>query len=302
MTNFGTRTAKTGGGSASADGIAYSNWTDGDKLLVMEDGECSPHLFDEDESAAESVPEIIKPDDAGSDNGRLMLQAVLAKWFRSRYYAWCEDFDQETAAVQLESGINANFWTTAGTNYAAANVTYEAGAGGTLSADSAGADDDSVTILGLPNIRIDANPIVEARFKIDAVANAFIGIGLAEGSFADKAAPDDDICLIGIDSDNGHGYGAARLLLMTNDNNGGLITNDCGVSMADDTFVTVRFDLVDTEKPRVWINDAEVDATDITGTVQAGTSVAPYIMVQQLAGAITRTLTIDYIKVWQERA
>ena len=114
-------------------------------------------------------------------------------------YTWIEDFDDEVAAVEFESGLVADFWVTAGTNYAAANVTYTADAGGTLEAKCAAANDDSVTIFGVGNIRVDLNPIMEARFKIDDIATAFCCVGFAEGSFADKAAPDDDIFVVGLD-------------------------------------------------------------------------------------------------------
>lgn len=217
-------------------------------------------------------------------------------------YAWCEDFDDEIAAVQFESGLKADFWVTAGANYAAANVTYTADAGGTLEAICANAEDDSVTIFGVGNIRVDLNPIMEARFKIDNVVTAFCCVGFAEGSFVDKAAPDDDIFVVGLDADNGHGFGATQIVALSNNTGAGGIYDDMGVVMANDTYIVVRIDLTDVAQPRVWINDTEVDAGDITGTVQAGTTLAPYIMVQNRAGgAIQRILTVDYIKMWQER-
>lgn len=217
-------------------------------------------------------------------------------------YTWIEDFDDEVAAVQFEAGLKADFWVTAGTNYAAANVTYTAGAGGTLDAKCAAANDDSVTIFGVGNFRIDSNPIMEARFKIDNIATAFCCVGFAEGSFADKAAPDDDIFVVGLDADDGHGFGATQIIALSDDDNDGEIYDDMGVVMANGVYIVVRIDLTDTEQPRVWIDDTEVDAGDITGTVQAGITVAPYIMVQNLAGgAIQRTLTIDYIRGWMER-
>lgn len=243
---------------------------------------------------------------AGGVNGMNLAEAggiitvdVNGSIIEKRYQGG-DDFDQEAAAVQLDAGINADFWTPGGTNYAAANLTYVAGAGGNLQAVTAGGDDDSVTILGLALLEIDKNPWVEARFKIADVTNAFIAVGLAEGSFADKAAPDDDIACVGIDTDNGHGYGAAQLCLFTNDNNAGLVTDDMGSAMVNDTFVKIRIDLTDTEQPRVWVNDTEIAAGSIAGTVQAGITVMPYIMVQSLSGT-PDTFTIDYIRWGQDR-
>ena len=217
-------------------------------------------------------------------------------------YTWVEDFDDEVAAVQFEAGLKADFWVTAGTNYAAANVTYTEGPGGTLEVKCANANDDSVTIIGAANFRIDSNPIMEARFKIDNIVTAFCCVGFVEGSFANKAAPDDDIFVVGLDADNGHGFGATQIVALWEDNGSGIAYDDMGVAMINNTYIVVTIDLTDTEQPRVWIDGIEVDAGDISGTVQAGITVMPYIMVQNLAGgAIQRILTIDYIKCWQER-
>ena len=157
--------------------------------------------------------------------------------------------------------------------------------------------------------RIDANCILEARFKVLDITNVFIGVGFVEGSFVSKAAPDDDICVVGIDSDNGHGFGAARIVAITNDNNAGAVYNNCGVDITLNTFITIRIDLTDTELPRVWVNNTggvitaanEVAPASITGTVQAGISVGAYFMVQSLSLAAD-TFTIDYIEAWQARA
>jgi len=218
-----------------------------------------------------------------------------------RLYSWAEDFDEEASGVQLGAGLRADEWTQGGTNHGAANIVYAAGAGGTLAMTTTGGDDDSEFVLGIGNWRVDENPILEARVKVDNIATCYFGIGFAEGSFVDKAAPDDDIILVGIDSDNGHGHGANHLVIFSNDDNGGLIVDDTDVVAVNDTYVKIKIDCTDTEQPRVWINDTEVAAVDITGTILAGTTLSVYVMVQQLAGATTRTLTVDYIKAWQDR-
>ena len=227
----------------------------------------------------------------------------------SQSYEWVEDFDDEASGVQFEAGLVADFWTTAGTNYNANNVTYTAGPNGEVQAVTAGSDDDSVTSMAVANWRIDQNPILEARFKVTDITNVWIAVGYVEGAFADKAAPDDDICVVGIDSDNGHGFGADQIVAVTNDNNAGAVYSDCGVAISADTYITIRIDCTDTEQPRVWVNNTggqitavnEVLAASITGTVQAAISVAPYFMVQSLSAAAD-TFTIDYIKTWQGRA
>ena len=218
----------------------------------------------------------------------------------SRVYYKCEDFDEETNGVQLEAGLRADEWTGGGTNYASANVTYTGAVNGEVQILTTAADDDSAFIMGLPQQAIDNDPIFETRFKMTDITHGFCGVGLVEGSFVDKAAYDDDICLVGIDSDNGHGFGAARLVLITNDNNAGAIIDDLGVDLVAGTYVKVKLDLTDTEQPRVWVNDTEVAAGNITGTVQAGISMANYAMTQALSAAAD-TLTVDYFKNWNDR-
>lgn len=220
---------------------------------------------------------------------------------QSGYY-WCDDFDDEVATVQLESSLNADFWTTAGTTYAAANVTYLAGVGGTLKALCANADNDSVTILGLLNCNTTNNPILEARIKIDTKETAGFFVGLVDAASAAIGTFPNNCCLIGMDSDNAHTKGATSIVVATNDDTGGVIYDDTGSDIVSNTYIIVKMDLTDTEQPRIWINGTEVAAASITGTVKAATALAPYIVVQNLAGGtIQRYVTVDYIKIWQDR-
>ena len=59
------------------------------------------------------------------------------------------------------------------------------------------------------------------------------------------------------------------------------------------------------EKPEpntVWVNDVEVAAGSITGTIHSLRGMYAYFMVQNLAaGSIDRKLTVDYIKVSTNR-
>lgn len=269
---------------------------------------------------------IIADETSGSEEGRAIhytptLDGNLVEIFReevgdlkptrlnSQSYEWIEDFDDEASGVQFEAGLVADWWTTAGTNYNANNVTYTAGPGGTVQAVTAGSNDDSVTSIGTSVFRVNADPVLEARFKVADITNVWICVGFVEGAFADKGTLDDDIIVVGIDSDNGHGFGAAQIVAVTNDNNAGGVYSDCGVTITLDTYITIRIDCTDTEQPRIWVNNTggqitaanEVDPASITGTIQAGISIAPYFMVQSLSGAAD-TFTIDYIKTWQTRA
>jgi hypothetical protein len=87
------------------------------------------------------------------------------------------------------------------------------------------------------------------------------------------------------------------------------VNDDSGVVVTGGTYVTVRIDLTDPAQPRVWINNTggaiapsnEIDPSLITGAIGAAVAVAPFLLVQNLAGVITRNLAIDYFKVWQDR-
>ncbi len=281
--------ANTGYGQLLFRDADVSNWSIGQR-----DGNDNFHIYDND-NAVDRITVLNMGGNVGIGTTLPVSKLDVDGGINQRDYYWVEEFDDEASGVEFESGLVADFWTSAGTNYASANVTYTAGVGGTLSVATAGSDDDSVTELGVGNFAINSNPRLEARFKIADANSVYIAVGFAEGSYADKASPDDDIAVVGIDSDTN-----CSLYLYTNDNNGGLVSDNLGVDLVDGTYVTIRIDLTDTEQPRVWIDNTEISAGSITGTVQAGITVAPYFMVQSLSTAAD-TLTMDYIKAWQDR-
>jgi hypothetical protein len=227
----------------------------------------------------------------------------ITKNINSRNYYWSDDFDDEASTVQLESSLNADFWTTAGTNYAAANVTYTTGPNGELKALCAAADNDSVTIFGINQIKTDKNPIIEARIKIDTKETAAFYFGVVQGAFADvNTFNPNNAFLVGINSDNGHGFGATQIIAGSTDTGAAVVYDDMGVAIVSNTYVKIKIDLNDVTQPRVWIDDVEVAAASITGTIQTNVAVGVYLMVQNLAGgAIQRFITVDYIKVWSDR-
>lgn len=217
-------------------------------------------------------------------------------------YYWVEEFDDEADGVQFESGLKADFWTTAGTNYAAANVTYFSDAGpGVVKAVTAGADNDSVTAVGLYNFNWSYDPVFEGRMKITDISNAYMMIGLASGAFADKAAPDNDCLLVGIDSDNGHGFGASAIVAWIADSASGT-SGYCntGYTASNNTWIKIRFATDDPNNPKIWVDDQLVQQALITQTIRSSLKVAPYWMVQSLSGAADNFF-IDFERVWEDR-
>lgn len=70
------KTALTGGGADAVDGIPYSSLNDGDFTFAMVNGVHYVYIYDASSSAAESVPDVIAPDDVGANTGRHILQAL----------------------------------------------------------------------------------------------------------------------------------------------------------------------------------------------------------------------------------
>jgi len=238
-------------------------------------------------------------------------------------YFWCEDFDEEVAAVTLDAGLRGDEWdAAAGTNGDAADITYIAGVGGIIQAETDGADNDSIcSMRNVPSFNTDANPVMEVRFRVSVVSGAAANgiaafVGFTDSTFAlsnDKEGGGaNNFALIGIDTDNDHTYGADQIVFCTNDDGGsgaGGTYDDCGVAATADTWITARIDLTDIEQPRVWINNAgtainpshEVPAANITGTLKANTVVYPVFYAQTLVDANAQNIQVDYIKVWQDR-
>jgi hypothetical protein len=238
-------------------------------------------------------------------------------------YFWCEDFDEEVAAVTLDAGLRGDEWAAAaGTNGDAADITYIAGVGGIIQAETDGADNDSIcSMRNVPSFNTDSNPVMEVRFRVSVVSGAAANgmaafVGFTDSTFAlssDKEGGGaNNFALIGIDTDNDHTFGADQIVFCTDDDGGsgaGGTYNDCGVAATADTWITARIDLTDIEQPRVWVNNAgtainpshEVPAANITGTLKANTVVYPVFYAQTLVDANAQNIQVDYIKIWQDR-
>jgi len=65
----------TGGGTNALDGVPYASIGDDDVAFVIVGGILYFYVFDASSTDAEDVPNVIKPDDAGDNSGRWILQA-----------------------------------------------------------------------------------------------------------------------------------------------------------------------------------------------------------------------------------
>jgi len=221
----------------------------------------------------------------------------------SRAYYWVDEFDQGNATDQVDAvGANAAFWTVGGLNENAM-ADFANGVGGTLTLTTAGgADNDSTSIISEPIFATDSNPVVEFRFKIDNIVDAIAMVGLTTAAAQEMSGtPCTDCIMVGLQEENG--VSADAVIIGTNDSDSaGMTYQDTLINVVNDTWVKVKFDITDTEQPRVWVNDTEIAAGQITGTVKATQTLMIYAHVQALIGTpITRVMTIDYIKVWSDR-
>ena len=214
-------------------------------------------------------------------------------------YCWREDFDKEVAAVGFESGLVADEWTTAGTNYSSSQVVYAGGAGGTITLTPDGTNDSSNNIIRTSTTwSIAKNPVLEGRFKVDDVSNCWAGIGLVDAAFVVQSSVSDDIVMIVLDNDSDSTEDHSLELWTAK--NGTETVVDLGVDVTNDTFIKFKIDCADPNQPRVWIDDVEIASSLITGTLLSTATLYPFALIVDLA-TDAPVLTIDYIDGMQER-
>ncbi len=205
------------------------------------------------------------------------------------------NFDNAVAGTLVsalaETAVNG-LYTPGGANHVAANVTVQKDG---VQITTSALDNDSATILvNLPALNTTQKPKYSFRFKLDSITNAYCAVGVTTAAFADKATLPNNCALLGIDADNAHGFGAARLIFTTKDDAAAAVIDNTGVNMVAGTWVWGVVDLTDTEQPRVWIAGTEIAAGSILGTVKDATNFYLYFHVQNLAaGAHTLTAVCD---------
>jgi len=67
-------TSLTGGASGALDALPYNSLQDGELAFTVTDDYIYVHIFDASSSSSESSPDVIAPDDIGSNTGRWLLR------------------------------------------------------------------------------------------------------------------------------------------------------------------------------------------------------------------------------------
>lgn len=199
---------------------------------------------------------------------------------------WCDDF-LEAAAVLSSTVYSKAHWTASGTN-GTATITVGAPSLMALATSGTAQNDTSILTFSSADFAIGKNPVLEFRVKLDAITNVTANFGwYVDGN---------DECLFRFST----ATHASNIYTVYEKNNGGEVVTDTGVDIVADTWFTFRLELLSTGGFKAYINGTLVK----TGAASAIRDVAfkPYFYVIDPAVAHPgRTLSIDYVKVWQDR-
>jgi len=230
---------------------------------------------------------------------------------QSAYY-WCEDWDEEAAAVTRAAGLRADEWTEGGTTSGAALYTYIQAPGGVLNLTTAATNDDSTWMLGLTTkFNTTNNPVFEGRIKATTLTTKMFYAGVTTAGVDDLAAAyafANNTIAIFVDSDNTHGFGAAHVVIAGKTAAGAVETFDSGLTAVLNTYITYRIDLADVATPLIYINvtggaitPADLITVGWARGIDTAVYVAPFAGVQAL-DAVAAPIQVDYFKAWQDRA
>lgn len=199
---------------------------------------------------------------------------------------WCDDF-METAADLTSTVISKVYWTGGGTSGTQA-IAADANGVMQLSTTATGSRSSTLTYSGASTFDNDLAWIFEARVKVNNITNTKIDLGMyVDGN---------DEIIFRFDTD----VDAGNIYLVTENNNGGEILQDTGVNLTANTYFKFCIEVEDDDTFEVSINDTEVCSVP-TGTIR-DVAFKPYFYVDNKAAAEEKILSIDYVKVWQDRS
>jgi len=202
---------------------------------------------------------------------------------------WCDDFEDEAANALAATTLRKLWWTGAGTN---GTQSVALGANGlmVLATSATAQNDDSSLLYTHENYNTDNAPILEAYVKLSAITDVqtyLLG-------FYDDAS--DYVCFEFDSADD-----ANHISVVSNKAAGGEVRTDTTIHLVAGTYVKLRLEIDADEGYRAYINDALVK-TGAAAVITQQTTNQPYFYVKDPAvGHPGRSLTVDYIKTWQNR-
>ncbi len=197
---------------------------------------------------------------------------------------WCDDF-MEAAAALASTVYSKAHWTGGGTS---GTQTVTAGVGGTmvLATTSTGSRTSTLT-FSTANFSSNYAPVFEARAK----ANGITTTRMALGWYVDA----NNYLLFEFDTDDS----ASVISVVYNNAGGGEVRYPTTVTLGT-SYKKYRIEIAADESFRCYIDDSLV-YYKAASTIAALATYKPYFYVDNKSTAVDRTLTIDYVKLWQIR-
>lgn len=244
-------------------------------------------------------------------DGATVLTRELNELDSSAKFVLIEDFHGTWAIGDAGPADNWSTTAGAGTGNAGA-VTVAAALNGEVTIKSASDDGTNaqnsslLTAIGLAWKANSGGCAVEARLKVDAITDVHVGVGFTDTISTTVELP---IFMTAADLDS-DATDAAGIIFDTDATTdviyvGGVkagtdtTPQSSGIAMVADTYITLRVELSATGGVTGYINGTAV-GTEVANAVTATTALTPYVVVSN-RGAAQRVLTLDYIKVEQNR-
>lgn len=203
---------------------------------------------------------------------------------RDRQMYWCDEF-MEYPAVLASTVVTKAYWSGAGTN---GTQTVTAGANGLMVLATSGTASSSSSLsFRAANFPLANAPVLETMFKVNGVTTTEVKVGWYQDA--------DDYCYVEFDTTDS----ATKIYVRHCKNGGSEVSVDSGVTMSAGTYYTVRFELLADGGYKAYINGVLVRQA-AAGSLTSN-SLVPYFSINNKTTAVDRQLTIDYVKLWQNR-
>ncbi|MCE5200838.1 MAG: hypothetical protein ABFD54_05730 [Armatimonadota bacterium] len=166
-----------------------------------------------------------------------------------------------------------------------------AGVNGTAVIDTAHAAQNDAATLSWREALFDIsnNPSIEARVKINSLTNCtFEGGWYVDGN---------DECLFRFNP----AVSATKFLTVYENNNGGEQVYTTATTATTDTYVTLKIELFSTGAAKFWINGVLIKSYAASTIKDVAFKPRFYAKVADAGHAATKTLTIDYVRITQDR-
>jgi hypothetical protein len=209
-----------------------------------------------------------------------------------------------------DEAIDARWAVANSSGTAAQNATIALAANGTVTMLPGTTDNGSTSLIGPIKWNGDNNCGMEVRLKVSAITDIHVEVGFVNGVPASNTGAVNDIdtptvymtdgAVVAVDTDQTLKTMAFVTVGSTTGQDAAKV--NCGTKMfAVDTYMTIAVQLTGNNATCFIDGEQYSAAYDAEGNVEGGTLLGPWIFIQN-RGTAARTLTVDYIRVWGDRA